>query len=126
MELYAANPITAFQVILQMVHRLIALGICILVAVCAWQAWHRLGKKDSLARFALFWFALIVSQIALGAATIWTNKAADVATLHVMVGALSLVTGALWCVIGFSRSEALAGKNSPVVFGAAPALAGNK
>ena len=31
----------------------------------------------------------------LGAATIWSNKAADVATLHVTMGALSLVTGAL-------------------------------
>ena len=126
MELYAANPITAFQIILQMVHRLTALAIFIFVAACAWRAWRQLGKKDSLARFALFWLALIFVQIGLGAATIWTNKAADVATLHVMVGALSLVTGALWCVIGFARSEALAEKNSPVAFGAAPALAGNK
>lgn len=126
MEIYSVNPITAFQVILQMVHRLVALAIFILVAACAWQAWRRLGGKDSLARLAGFWLALIFAQIALGAATIWTDKAADVATLHVMVGALSLVTGALWCVIGFGRSEATMASRAPAAFGAVPALAGNK
>ena len=37
----------------------------------------------------------------LGAATIWSNKAADIATAHVVVGALSLVTGALLTIISF-------------------------
>jgi cytochrome c oxidase assembly protein subunit 15 len=99
-------PITVLQIELQMVHRVVALAILILVAACAWSAWRRLGGKDSLAKLAIFWLALIFTQVALGAATIWTNKAADVATAHVMVGALSLVTGALWCLIGFGRSVA--------------------
>jgi heme A synthase len=51
----------------------------------------------------VFWLALILVQAGLGAWTIWSNKAADVATAHVLVGALSLVTGALWCIIGFRR-----------------------
>jgi heme a synthase len=97
-------PVIAFQIELQMAHRVVALAIFIMVAVCAWQAWRRLGGKDSLTKFAIFWLVLIFVQIALGAATIWTNKAADVATAHVMIGALSLVTGALWCIIGFGRS----------------------
>jgi len=104
MEVAALNPITAFQVILQMVHRMLALAIFIGVAICAVQAARLLGVRDALTRFAFFWLALIVVQIGLGAATIWTNKAADVATAHVMVGALSLVTGALWCIIAFGRS----------------------
>ena len=33
-----------------------------------------------------------------------TGAFSGVATAHVMVGALSLVTGALWCIIGFGRS----------------------
>ena len=98
------NIITAFQVNLQMVHRAGALMIFIFVAATAIQTWRKLGLRDSLAKFALFWLALIVAQIALGAATILTNKAADVATAHVLVGALSLVTGALWCIIAFRRS----------------------
>ena len=50
---------------------------------------------------SLFWLALILLQVGLGAATIWTNKAADVATAHVLVGALALAVGALWCAIAF-------------------------
>ena len=104
MEITGVNPITSFQIILQMVHRILALVILACVAICARQAWRQLGAHDALARCALFWLTLIVAQITLGAATIWTNKAADVATSHVLVGALSLVTGALWCIIAFGRS----------------------
>jgi cytochrome c oxidase assembly protein subunit 15 len=116
-------PVTAFQIVLQMIHRIVALAIFIFVAACARLAWRRLGKNDWLARLAVFWLALIFLQIALGAATIWSNKAADVATAHVMVGALSLVTGALWCIIAFGRSGSLAEMKSPAVFGAQPAMA---
>ena len=97
------NPITAFQIILQMVHRVAAFLILAGVAAAVWLAWKRLGGKDSLTKLALSWLALIFVQIALGAATIWTDKAADMATLHVLVGALSLVTGAFWCIIAFGR-----------------------
>ena len=36
---------------------------------------------------------MILVQATLGAMTIWTNKAADLATAHVAVGALSLMNG---------------------------------
>ena len=74
MELYAVNPITAFQIVLQMIHRITALAIFIFVAACAWQAWRRLGKNDSLAKFALFWLALIFLQIGLGAGRFGRTK----------------------------------------------------
>jgi len=129
-EVIAVNPITAFQIELQMVHRIVALAIFILVAVAAWLSWKRLGGKNPLARLAAFWLALIVSQIALGAWTIWSNKAADVATLHVLVGALSLVTGALWCIIAFGRREGAANiapaKTISGAFGVSPAMVVNK
>ena len=130
MDVAAQNPITAFQIILQMVHRLIALAIFIMVATSAWQAWRQLGGKNPLAKLAIFWTALIFAQIGLGAATIWTNKAADVATLHLMVGALSLVTGALWCIIAFGR-RAGAATHAPAgaisgAFGVSPSLVANK
>ncbi len=107
LEIMNVNPITAFQVILQMVHRIVALVILVFVSLCAWQTRRQLGAKDALAKFAAFWLALVVVQIFLGAATIWTNKAADVATAHVLVGALLLVTGALWCMIASARSAPL-------------------
>ncbi len=100
------NPenITAFQINLQMVHRAMALTIFVFICVTAFFAWRKLGARDSFAKFAFFWFALIIVQITLGAATILTNKAADVATAHVLVGALSLAIGALGCIIAFRRS----------------------
>jgi heme a synthase len=105
-ETISVNPITAPQIILQMIHRLGALLIFAGVAAAAGLAVKRLGKKDSLTKLAFFWLALIFTQIGLGAWTIWSDKAADIATLHVMVGALSLVTGVLWCLIAFGRSGA--------------------
>ena len=130
MNVMAENPITAFQIFLQMVHRLAALAIFILTATGAGQAWRRLGKGDRLTKLALFWLGLILVQALLGAATIWSNKAADVATAHVLGGALSLVTGALWCVIAFRRSAALPEiAPAATISGAyrgAPALAASK
>ncbi|HEY1787798.1 MAG TPA: COX15/CtaA family protein [Verrucomicrobiae bacterium] len=103
-EITNVNPITAFQVILQMVHRVVAVAVFVFVVLCAVQAWRKLGRSDFLTKSALFWLGLIIFQIGLGAATILTNKAADVATAHLLGGALSLVTGALWCIISFARS----------------------
>ncbi|HTV42796.1 MAG TPA: COX15/CtaA family protein [Candidatus Sulfotelmatobacter sp.] len=119
------SPITAFQVILQMVHRMVALAIFISVALCAAQAWRKLGKNDALTKFAFVWLGLILVQIGLGAATIWTNKAADVATAHLLCGALSLVTGALWCIIAFARSSVRPAPQTES-FGAFGTFAANK
>lgn len=126
MDVVSENPITAFQVILQMVHRIIAALIFLGVAAAAGLAVKRLGKKDALTKFAFFWLGLIILQIGLGIETIWSNKAADIATAHVLVGALSLVTGALWCIIAAGRSHVTVENPSPSVFGAQTALAGNK
>lgn len=104
MEINNINPITAFQVDLQMVHRTVAMTIFVFVLLCTVLTWRKLGKNDALTTFSLFWLGLIIIQIGLGAATILTNKAADVATAHLLGGALSLVTGALWCIIAFARS----------------------
>jgi cytochrome c oxidase assembly protein subunit 15 len=130
MDVNGENPITAFQVVLQMTHRIVALAIFILVATAAWLSRKRLGGKNPLAKLAIFWLALIVCQIALGAWTVWSNKAADVATAHVLMGALSLVTGALWCIIAFGRREGATiiapAKTISGAFGTSPAMAANK
>jgi len=96
-EMESMNPITAFQIALQMAHRLVALTIAVVVGAGAWGAWRRFGARHRLSRMALFWFGLILGQALLGAATIWSNKAADLATAHVLAGALSLATGGLLC-----------------------------
>lgn len=97
-EVTAANPITGFQIGLQMTHRLLALLLLATVALCV-----GMSRDRGLRRLAKFWLGLILVQAALGAWTIWSNKAADVATAHVVVGALSFVTGVLGCLIYFRR-----------------------
>src|SRR5271156_2803751 len=56
METTNVNPITAFQVVLQMVHRIAALVIFAGVAAAVGLSVKRLGKKDSLTKLAIFWF----------------------------------------------------------------------
>lgn len=99
LEVIALNPITASQIGLQMTHRLLALAILGAVGFVAWSALRALGRRDLLSRLALGWLGLIVAQALLGAATIWSNKAADIATAHVLAGALSLATGAMMSLI---------------------------
>jgi cytochrome c oxidase assembly protein subunit 15 len=87
-------PITANQIYLHMAHRISACAILILVGMCALLA-RRSERAGLFKGFAAAWFALIVFQGFLGAYTVWSNKAADIATAHVAVGALSLVWGGL-------------------------------
>ena len=135
-EVISVKPITAAQIVLQMVHRMVAVLILVGVAGVAWKVRRsgppEGGTRNGLRGLAYAWLALIVAQIILGAATIWTNKAADVATAHVLVGALSLAAGALWCLIAFAPTVTAASQRQdwrpqgvPSI-GAHPAMVGNK
>ena len=89
------EPITPFLIHLHMAHRIGALLIFTLAAGMAGLA-AKPGRKDSfLSKFCLAWFGIIALQAILGAATVWTDKAADIATLHVVLGAGCLVAGSL-------------------------------
>ena len=88
------------------------------------------GSITGYRLLGFFWFGLILVQAGLGAWTIWSNKAADVATAHVVVGALSLVTGALASIISLRQLNPAGATNSaeacftearPPVFSAPPA-----
>ena len=121
-EVMAANPITAFQIGLQMVHRLLAGLILIAVGACAWISGKRLGKGTVVAKLAGLWLGLVLMQVLLGAATIWSNKAADIATLHVLTGALLLALGVLINlliyerpVLQFEPNTALAGTDAAIL-----------
>ena len=114
MELGGENSITAAQIWLQMAHRGMAALILGAVAACAWRvrSWSSRfsvsgggdNLKVGLQRLSMAWLALVLVQAGLGAWTIWSNKAADVATAHVLVGAISLVTGALLTIMTFRFS----------------------
>ena len=113
LETVALNSITAFQIGLQMAHRLVALTICVVVACCCWLSRRQLGARHTVSNRALIWLGLILTQGLLGAATIWSNKAADIATAHVVVGALALASGTLlWLVC--PQSAAAARRETPM------------
>ncbi len=98
-EVNTLNAITGFQIGLQIVHRITAVVILLAVLLCAVSASRRLGWGHALTRFAVLWAGLVFIQAFLGAATVWTGKSADIATAHVAVGAVSLATGALACIV---------------------------
>jgi cytochrome c oxidase assembly protein subunit 15 len=113
----------------------VALAILICVGMAAFCSRRCQSAERAVAvRLSLFWLGLILVQVGLGAATIWTNKAADVATAHVLVGALALAVGALWCAIAFRESVAAVYDRrkedqhspNPAAIGAQPAMTGNK
>jgi cytochrome c oxidase assembly protein subunit 15 len=86
-------PVTANQIHLQMMHRFVALTL--LVGIVGLGVRLR-GVAGWPQRFGWVWSGLILMQFGLGAATIWTNKAADLATAHVVFGAATLLTGVLF------------------------------
>jgi cytochrome c oxidase assembly protein subunit 15 len=94
------QPTSAFYILVQMVHRVgaVLIACCILAATAS--VWLTRGSAPELRKWTAVWVFLVGLQIGLGAFTIWTNKAADVATTHVVVGALTLMTGALLAAMG--------------------------
>lgn len=88
------SPITANHVYLHMAHRITACAILLLVGACAVLARKGEGARG-VVKLANGWLALILVQAFLGAYTVWSNKAADIATAHVACGALSLVWGGM-------------------------------
>ena len=88
-------PTNALHIWIQMAHRAVAVVIFFGVAAVAWRAFANPAARA--ARFwAAIWLLMISAQVALGAWTIWSNKAADVATAHMALGALSLLLGAVF------------------------------
>lgn len=103
-EIVAVDPITAAQVVLQMAHRIGAVLILGMVIACFVQIRRAFASHRILRRCGLIWLLLVLVQAGLGAWTVWSNKAADIATLHVVVGTLTLATGVMICVIQGSRA----------------------
>jgi heme a synthase len=89
------KPVTAFHIHLHMAHRVLAVLILGAVALMAWRIWRQMGISSGLTRWGFAWLGLIGVQAVLGAITVLSNKAADIATAHVVVGALSLLAGAI-------------------------------
>jgi len=104
------SNVTAFQIWLQMAHRFLALLIAIAVIAFCIRVRRDAPRFAALKRLSIFWVALVGCQIALGAWTIWSNKAADVATAHVALGAVMLSFGVSISAICWRISERALGR----------------
>jgi cytochrome c oxidase assembly protein subunit 15 len=95
----ALSDVTAFQIWLQMAHRFLAVIIAIAIITLCLRIWKNTREIPALRRLSILWIVLVFCQMTLGAWTIWSNKAADIATAHVAMGALMLSFGVSICAI---------------------------
>jgi heme a synthase len=88
----ALSDVSAAQIWLQMAHRCLA----VLIALMIMAFWLLVRREKTgttyLRNLSKLWLGLVILQISLGAWTIWSNKAADIATTHVAVGAITFAT----------------------------------
>ena len=86
------EPVTLGQIWLHFGHRIGAVVVTLLILALATVVLRRYASEPKLKRPALLLFALIAIQLTLGVLTVLMRKPADVASAHVAVGALVLVT----------------------------------
>ena len=91
----ALSDVDAFQIWLQMSHRFLAvlIGVAVIMFAVQIRRLRNSSRAPILSGLSILWVVLFFLQFTLGAWTIWSNKAADVATTHVAVGAIMLSFG---------------------------------
>ncbi len=89
---------SATLIALQFIHRLIAYFLAVAVL---WFSFSLFRAGGVLKKWVLLLPFLITIQITLGAWTIWSNKAADIATAHVAMGATIFILSGLITIIGY-------------------------
>ena len=95
----AAQPYTsASLILLQYAHRLWAVLIVAGLVFTSVRLLRNRFLPLFFRRCASVWMLLVFVQFCLGAWTVLSNKAADVATAHVFCGALTLMLGVLLAV----------------------------
>jgi cytochrome c oxidase assembly protein subunit 15 len=113
------SDVTAFQIWLQMAHRFLAFIIAIAVIAFALRVWRDALRFAALKKLSILWVALVICQIALGAWVIWSNKAADVTTTHVALGAVMLsfgvsISAICWRMVAVPLHGAPGGRALPI------------
>ena len=85
-------PVTLPQIWLHYLHRIGALIVSITILGLALHVFLFHRHRTKLVRLAAFLLVALAAQLVLGLATVYYRKPADVASAHVAVGALVLVT----------------------------------
>jgi cytochrome c oxidase assembly protein subunit 15 len=103
-DAHGLSDVTAGQIWLQMAHRFGA--IVVTAGVIAFFAAGQQEEFSPLRKLSGVWLVGIFLQLALGAWTIWSNKAADIATAHVAVGATMFALGIAICAFCLKQQTA--------------------
>jgi cytochrome c oxidase assembly protein subunit 15 len=108
------SDVDAFQIWLHMTHRFVALLIAIAVLAFCSRVWKDARQVPALRRLSTLWVVFLLIQLTLGAWTIWSDKAADMATAHVAMGAVMLsfgvsISAICWRLLAVSRQGAPGG-----------------
>jgi cytochrome c oxidase assembly protein subunit 15 len=109
-------PVWDSKIAIHFAHRVGALTVTLLILATAGHVFFHHGRRAELRRPAMLLLVLVALQIALGALTVLSQKQFIINSLHVVNGALVLVTS-LVLTLRAHRSrfaEGMAGSRSPV------------
>jgi len=114
-DMQGLSDVSAFQIWLQMVHRFVSVVIAGGVVTFAVRVRRDARESAVLKRLSILWIAFVFVQLTLGAWIIWSNKAADIATAHVAVGAVMLSLGvSAWAICSRITNGAPGGRALPL------------
>ena len=103
--LWGLDPVTLSQVMIHLSHRISAVAVVVAALLTARRIVQRHRDYRVLTVPALAMALLVMAQFFLGMFVVWTQKAADIATAHVALGALTLVFGFLLTLISFKLTS---------------------
>lgn len=89
------KPIVAYQIVIHLVHRYWAYVVASIVLFFGYRLWKSAALPKRLQRTGLYLIIFVLIQFTLGVLTILSRKEFIVTTVHVVIGALILMT----CVI---------------------------
>jgi heme A synthase len=93
--------LSSFRPALHFIHRALALGVGILLAVLVAQAWKRRGHRAMVTRLCIGAGVLFVAQALVGAANVWSQLAPAAVVAH--VGLAGLIWSLLVAVAAAAR-----------------------
>jgi heme a synthase len=122
------KPVSLWQIWLHFGHRIGAVLVTAMIAIVATLVFRNHRRRRELLFPAIILLALLAGQITLGVLTVLLRKPADIASAHVAVGALVLMTSFLLAVRAMRlyatvwRHDTMAQQASPAVRHAADNL----
>lgn len=95
------DEISFNQITIHMAHRVGAVIVSAAILAMLWLVRRHYRDCTELRRLGWILGGLLAIQLGLGMSVIWTAKAADIATAHVAVGALTLMVSFLFTLVSF-------------------------